>query len=165
MRIVWKDEMTELERTVKALGKVPQKCATRAAGKGATVTRRAIRQEIPEGLTGNLRRYLKRDGERSRYKGKKVYRIGIAGGAEANSIFQKPIKDPGAFGGKRKYAYYPASVNFGFPTRRIRNGKSFVEGQHFIERGVLASTEESKEVMVKVFKEEVKKEFLKTHGS
>ena len=35
-------DLKELKKSVKALGAVPQKCVTSAAGKAATLTKRAI---------------------------------------------------------------------------------------------------------------------------
>ena len=50
---------------------IPQKCVTKAAGKGANVVRKAVRGEVPVD-TGALKRGIVRTGERSRKKGKKV---------------------------------------------------------------------------------------------
>ena len=56
-----------------SMEQVPQKCVTRAAGKGATVVRRAIRSQAPVD-TGALKRGIIREGERSRKRAKRSTR-------------------------------------------------------------------------------------------
>jgi len=92
-------DLTELKKSVKALGDVPQKCVTSAAGKAATLTKRAIKAGDVPVRTGAMKRgIIRTKKERSRVKGKAVYRIDFKGGDEANSVFQKTVKDPGAAG-------------------------------------------------------------------
>lgn len=50
--------------------------------------------------TGALKRGIIREGERSRKKGKKVYKMMFD--PTMNDVFQKPIKHPGAAGGSKK---------------------------------------------------------------
>lgn len=138
---------------------VPKKCVSRAAGKGATVVRRAIRGTVPVGETGNLKRGIYRKGERSRLAGKKVYQLAF--NPAMNDVFQKPIKNPGEAGGKSKHAYYPASMEYGFLTRSKGGGYSYVPGYHFMRDAAEDSSVEAKSAMIKTLNEQIDKEWSK----
>jgi hypothetical protein len=99
--------MKELERTIRELGKLPQKCVTPAARKGARIALKAARANAPW-ETGELSNGIVLKGERARKKGKKVYQVTLD--PVKNDIFVKTTKD-----GKRYY--YPASMEYGFITR------------------------------------------------
>ena len=139
--------------------KVPQRCVTKAAGKGTTVVRRAVRAAAPRGETGMLRRGIIRVGERSRVKGKKVYDLMF--NPSMNDVFQKPIKNPGEAGGKNPKAYYPASMEYGFLTRSKGGGYSYVPGYHFMRNAVDESSAASKREMITVLNQEIDKEWSK----
>ena len=68
------DGMDKLRRDLEKLGKVPQKHVTASARKGMNVILRDAKANAPY-ETGMLKRGMKLAGERSRYKGKKVYRV------------------------------------------------------------------------------------------
>ena len=99
--------MKELERTIRKLGQLPQKCVTPAAKKGARIALKAARANAPW-ETGELSNGIVLKGERARKKGKKVYQVTLD--PAKNDIFVKTTKD-----GKRYY--YPASMEYGFITR------------------------------------------------
>ncbi len=99
--------LKELERTIRQLGKLPQKCVTPAAKKGARIALKAARAKAPW-ETGELSNGIVLKGERARKKGKKVYQVTLD--PAKNDIFVKTTKD-----GKRYY--YPASMEYGFITR------------------------------------------------
>lgn len=99
--------MKELERTIRKLGQLPQKCVTPAARKGARIALKAARANAPW-ETGELSNGIVLKGERARKKGKKVYQVTLD--PAKNDIFVKETKD-----GKRYY--YPASMEYGFITR------------------------------------------------
>lgn len=99
--------MKELERTIRELGKLPQKCVTPAAKKGARIALKAARAKAPW-QTGELSNGIILKGEKTRKKGKKVYQVTLD--PAKNDIFVKTTKD-----GKRYY--YPASMEYGFITR------------------------------------------------
>lgn len=138
--------------------RVPQRAVTRAAGKGMTVVRRAVRGTVPV-ATGDLKRGIIRKGERSRVKGKKVYDLMFDPGM--NDVFQKPIKNPGEAGGKSPKAYYPASMEYGFLTRSKGGGLSYVPGYHFMREGAEASSFTAKQTMINAFTSELEKEWTK----
>lgn len=151
-----------IDNLVGVLGKmedVPQKCVTKAAGKGANVVRKAVRSAAPKGETGNLRRGITRRGERSKVKGKKVYEVTF--NSSMNDVFQKTIKNPGEAGGKSDHGYYPASMEYGFLTRSKGGGYSYVPGYHFMRDAAEASSPAAKTEMIKTLNEEIDKEWAK----
>ena len=99
--------MKELERTIRELGKLPQKCVTPAAKKGARIALKAAKAKAPF-LTGALEEGIILKGEKLRKRGKKVYQVTM--NPAMNDVFVKTTKD-----GKRYY--YPASMEYGFITR------------------------------------------------
>lgn len=141
-----------------SMEQVPQKCVTRAAGKGATVVRRAIRNQAPVD-TGDLKRGVIRKGERSRKKGKKVYDMMFD--PAMNDVFQKPIKNPGAAGGENPKGYYPASMEYGFLTRSKGGGYSYVPGYHFMRDATIESSGATARAMVDALNKEIDKEWRK----
>ena len=150
-----KSDFPALEKKLAELGTLPNTVVSRAAGQGATVVRRAARNAVPV-RTGTMKRYIARTGERSKRRVKKVYRIGMKGGEEANAVLQKRIREPGKYGGKNKYAYYPSSTEYGWLGP---NGKN--EGSHWMQRASAAAGPEAETVMVKGFVREVEKAWAK----
>ena len=138
---------------------------TAAAGRGATVVKRAVKNsaEIPE-LTGTMRKAVRRlRAERSKVKGKKVYPVGFD--PAMNSVLQKPIRNPGEAGGQNDKAYYPASMEYGFLTRSKGGGISYFPGFHFMAEVGERTREAAKAAMAKKFNEAMQKEWVKRHGS
>lgn len=113
----------ELRKKLKRLGKVPQRHVTYAARKGMNIVLKEAKVNAPVD-TGELKRGMKLIGERSKYKGKKVYRIVFD--RAKNHIFQKKDKHGNVI------AYYPISQEYGY---FLRNGK-YMPGLRFI-RGAL----------------------------
>ena len=156
-------DFSDVERAIKALnriGKSPQRATTKAASKGMTVVRRRVRQLVPVGETGNLRRGLRRKGEKARVKGKKVYDLGFDPGM--NDVLQKPVMNPGAAGStstKNGHAYYPASMEYGFLTRSKGGGLSYVPGYEFMKKGTEEASSEARQVMIDTAMKELAKEW------
>lgn len=152
-------DLKELRRAVAALGDVPTRCVTSAAGKAATLVKRNIRQgDIPE-YTGSLRRGIVRTRkEKSRARGKAVYRIDFD--PAYNDVFQRPVKNPGAAGSTQTgngHAYYPYSMEFGFITR----DGGYFPGFHFMRDGAEESRYAAEGRMVKSLNENLEKEWMK----
>lgn len=99
--------LKELEKTIRKLGKLPQKCVTPAAKKGAQIALKSAKANAPF-LTGALEEGIVLKGEKLRKRGKKVYQVTM--NPAMNDVFVKTTKD-----GKRYY--YPASMEYGFITR------------------------------------------------
>ena len=151
-------EMVQLQKALRRVEQVPQRAVTKAAGKGASVVRKAVRAGVPV-ATGAMKRGIVRKGERSRTKGKKVYDLMFDPGM--NDVFQKPIKDPGAAGGKSPHGYYPASMEYGFLTRSKGGGLSYVPGYHFMRDAAQGASPAAKQATVKTFMDELGKEWSK----
>ena len=162
---VYMDDLLEARRTFDAMGQLPARIVTAAAGRGATVVKRAVKNsaEIPV-LTGTMRKAVRRlRAERSKVKGKKVYPVGFD--PAMNSVLQKPIRNPGEAGGQNDKAYYPASMEYGFLTRSKGGGISYFPGFHFMASAGESVRGEANAAMAKKFNEAIQKEWRKRHGS
>jgi len=148
--------MDELERSLKRLGKVPQKHVTSSSRKAMNIVLKQSRATAPY-ETGALKKGIKMVGERSRQKGKKVYRIVFD--RNMNHIFQKPVKNPGESGhkGARKVAYYPFSQEYGF---FARDGK-YIPGYRFIHNALANNTSAIEKTIVGEMKKKIDAEIVK----
>lgn len=157
-------DLKEAKKTFDAMGTLPAKIVTAAARRGATVTRKAVKNSgaMPED-TGTMRKALRTKREKSRYKGKKVYEVLFD--PALNAVFQRPIQNPGEAGGRSPKAYYPASMEYGFLTRSKGNGLSYVPGYHFMRDEGETMREPVKAEMAKKFNEAIQKEWTKRHGT
>lgn len=140
--------MKKLERAIKRLGKLPQKCVTKAARSGATVALRAARANAPIDK-GDLRGGIILKGERRTKLGKKVYDIMMD--PAKNDIFVKMSAD-----GKTRY-YYPASQEYGFIAR---NGR-YIPGYGFLKRSITENARPIEKRTVDVLSNEIDKELGK----
>lgn len=145
--------LTKLVKMLDQAGKSPQKAVARAASKGITPVRRAVRSIVPVGETGYLKAAITRKAEKSRARGKKVYEVTFDRGY--NDVLQKPIKNPGEAGGKNSKAYYPASQEYGFLTRSKGKGYSYVPGLHYMRRGAEQSEAQAKQIMIDTMVKEI----------
>jgi hypothetical protein len=150
--------MDELEKSLKRLGKVPQKHVTASSRKAMNIVLKQSRASAPY-ETGALKKGIKMVGERSRQKGKKVYRIVFD--RNMNHIFQKPVKNPGESGhkGARKIAYYPYSQEYGF---FARDGK-YIPGYRFIGDSFIENTRNIEKTIVSEMKKKIDAEIAKAN--
>lgn len=135
--------MEELEKTIRKLGKLPQKCVTKAAKKGAQIALKAAKQKAPF-LTGALEEGIILKGEKTRRKGKKVYQVTM--NPAMNDVFVKTTKD-----GKRYY--YPASQEYGF----IKKDGGYVPGFHYLRDSLVDNKERIEKTVVDVLAKEIDK--------
>ncbi|MEH7093942.1 HK97-gp10 family putative phage morphogenesis protein [Neobacillus vireti] len=111
--------LDELLRTIQQLEKLPQKCVTKAARKGANVALKAAKGNAPVDQ-GYLKKSLRLVPEKSRTKGKKVYQV--APDRAYNDVFQGESNQTttryntrtGQTETKNKTSYYPASQEYGW---------------------------------------------------
>lgn len=115
--------MEELQRSIRELGKLPQKVVTPAARKGMNIALRSARQDAPY-ETGALQGGMLLIGEKSRKRGKKVYQVVFD--RNKNDIFQKKNAEG------RVTGYYPASQEYGF---FARNGR-YIPGFRFMKNAI-----------------------------
>lgn len=113
--------MTELDAQFARIGKVPKKYLTRASKKGAHPILEDARSNAPVGETGILKKSLKLKQETPNKRNKAVYRVMYD--PKYTDHFLK--ETTGIYGGRTPYAYYPASVEYGYPTKFGR-----VQGQY-----------------------------------
>lgn len=136
--------MKELEKAIKKLGDLPQKCVTKAARKGATVALKAARNKAPID-SGDLRKGIVLKGERLTVRGKKVYQVTFD--RKMNDIFVKMSAD-----GTKRY-YYPASMEYGFIT--VDGG--YVPGYRFMKESMESNARQIEKTTVDVLSKEIDK--------
>jgi HK97 gp10 family phage protein len=135
--------LKELERTIRQLGKLPQKCVTPAAKKGARIALKAARAKAPW-ETGELSNGIVLKGERARKKGKKVYQVTMD--PAKNDIFVKTTADGTRY-------YYPASQEYGFITK----DGGYVPGLHYLRNSIDDNKAEIERVTVQELAKQIDK--------
>lgn len=148
--------MKELQRSMKKLGQVPQKHITSTSKKAMTIVKNEAKSNAPEGDTGNLKKGIVLKGEKSRYKGKKVYRIVFD--PAMNNVFQKPIKKPKSRGGRgRPTGYYPVSQEYGY----FAGEGNYIPGYRFISDSLINNVGTIESTIVKTMKDKIDAEIRK----
>lgn len=134
--------------------------------KGAEPVKTAIRSAAPS-KTNTLKSGIILHKEKSRDKGKAVYDVYMD--PNKNDVFQKPIVHP--VRSKAPYAYYPASQEHGFFSRRSDGGMTYtrpdgsttkinkVPGKHYMRTGVEVAGEAAKEEIAGQTLAEIEKAF------
>jgi len=140
--------MRELEKSLEKLGKVPQKHVTSSAKKGMNIVLKDSRANAPYD-TGQLKKGIKLVGERSKYKGKKVYRIVFD--SAMNDVFQKKNKEGKVTG------YYPVSQEYGYFTK---NGR-YIPGYRFISDSLIDNVSKIEKTIVSEMKKKIDQEIAK----
>lgn len=134
--------MKELERSMKKLGKVPQKHVTASARKGMNIALKDSRANAPVDA-GALKKGLKLTGERSRLKAKKVYQVAF--NEKMNDIFQTKDVDGNING------YYPISQEYGF---FAKNGR-YIPGYRFIRPSLTNNAKKIEKTIVSEMKKKI----------
>lgn len=140
--------MDKLKKDIEKLGKVPQKHVTSAAKKGMNTVLKDAKVNAPYD-TGNLKKGMILAGERSKSKGKKVYRVVFD--SKMNDIFQKKNKEGKVSG------YYPVSQEYGYFTK---NGR-YIPGFRFIHDSLAENAQKSAQIMVDTMKKKIDQEIAK----
>lgn len=139
--------MKELERLIKQLEKLPQKCVTKAAKSGASIAYKSAKSDAPVD-DGELQKGIIMRAERRVKVGKRMYDIMMD--PAKNKIFQKTTADG-------KQYYYPASQEYGFVT--VDGG--YVPGYHFFRNSITKNASVMEETMIGTLAKEVDKELNK----
>lgn len=140
--------MEELERSLKKLGKVPQKHVTASARKGMNISLKDSKANAPYD-TGALKKGIKLKGERARIKGKKVYRVVFD--STMNDVFQKKNKEGKVTG------YYPVSQEYGY---FAKNGR-YIPGYRFISDSLTSNVSKIEKTIVSEMKKKIDAEIAK----
>ena len=119
--------MAELQSQFAKLGNMPKKYLNKSAREGIADPLKDAKASVPVGKTGNLKKSLKKKMETPNKRNKGVYRITYD--ASMTPLFLK--ETTGKYGGETPYAYYPASVEYGFKTEHGR-----VAGQYNIMKAL-----------------------------
>jgi HK97 gp10 family phage protein len=140
--------MKELQKSLKELGKTPQKHVTAAARKGMNVVLSQAKAKAPQD-TGMLKKGMKLVGERTKTKGKKIYQVVF--NKDFNDVFQKKDKDGNIV------AYYPVSQEYGYFTK---NGR-YIPGYRFIHGALENNAPKVQQVIVTTMKKKIDAEIAK----
>lgn len=140
--------MKELQKSLKALGEVPQKHVTAAAKKGMNVVLREAKANAPYD-TGMLKSGIISIGEKSDIKGKKVYQLVYD--RKLNDVFQKKNKAGKVTG------YYPVSQEYGW---FAKNGR-YIPGYRFIHGAFSEKSSEIEKTIVNTMKQKIDAEIAK----
>lgn len=140
--------MKELNRSLKKLGKVPQKHVTSSSKKGMNIALKDSRASAPYD-TGMLKKGIILAGERSMVKGKKVYRVVFD--RSMNDVFQKKNAEGKVIG------YYPVSQEYGY---FAKNGR-YIPGYRFISDSLTDNTAKIEKTIVSTMKAKIDVEIAK----
>lgn len=140
--------MKELQKSLEKLGKVPQKHVTASAKKGMNIPLREAKAKAPVD-TGALKRGIILVGEKSKTKGKKVYRIVFD--RAYNDIFQKKNKKGQVTG------YYPVSQEYGY---FAKNGR-YIPGYRFIHNSLNNNAQKVEKTIVDTMQSKIDQEIRK----
>ena len=140
--------MAGLQRDLKKLGKVPQKHVTASARKGMNIVLKDAKSSAPED-TGDLKKGMKLQGERSRYKGKKVYKVMF--NPKMNDVFQKKNAKGEVTG------YYPISQEYGF---FAKNGR-YIPGYRFLHNSLSDNASRMERTIITNMKQKIDAEIRK----
>lgn len=138
----WKDAvigLEELEAQFERIGKMPKKYLTRSAKAGMRAPLADARANAPVGETGVLKKSIKQKMETPNKRNKSVYRLSYS--TKYTDHFRKPTT--GIYGGRTPYAYYPASVEYGYKTKKGR-----VKGQYAMSWAVHKNEGSSLKIVV-----------------
>jgi len=138
----------ELNKSLEKLGKVPQKHVTAAARKGMNIVLKSAKAKAPID-SGDLKKGIKLNGEKSRYKGKKVYQVIFD--SAMNDVFQTKDKDGNING------YYPVSQEYGF---FAKNGR-YIPGYNFMHYALNNNAPTVQKVMITTMKTKIDQEIAK----
>lgn len=122
--------LDELERQFELIGKPPKRILTKAAKAGMAGPLADARTNASAYTkSGAMKKGIKAITETPNRRNKAVYRINWWG--KYSDIYKKKIKNAGVYGGKKNPAYYPQSVEWGYPNK---HGK--VAGKYFVRAAI-----------------------------
>lgn len=142
MKFSLKVDMAGLQKDLKKLGKVPQKHVTASARKGMNIVLKNAKANAPYD-TGMLKKGMILDGEKSRYKGKKVYKVVFD--PKMNDVFQKKNANG------EVVAYYPVSQEYGYFTK---NGR-YIPGFRFLHNSLANNAQRMEKTIVTNMKQKI----------
>lgn len=148
MKFSLKVDMVGLQRDLKKLGKVPQKHVTASARKGMNIVLKDAKATAPY-ETGDLKKGMILKGEKSRYKGKKVYKVIFD--PKMNDVFQKKNETG------EVVAYYPISQEYGF---FAKNGR-YIPGYRFLHNSLSDNASRMERTIITNMKQKIDAEIRK----
>ena len=164
-----KKDFKQLVKAIKKLGTIPKSALNASTKKQAVKLKKAIKDSplMPRGNEGarqsdiedrmvpastKLEKGLKIAREKKTKRGKSVQQIRFA--EEKNYIFVR------VYDRKRKRAYYPASMEYGFK----RNGVKVFQGKYFLRKTAEEKSHELKKAFIEDATKNIKNIWLKKNG-
>lgn len=137
--------LEELQAQFDRVQKIPKKYLTKAAKEGMAGPLKDAKANAPVGkkteTRGTLKKSIRQKMETPNKRNKAIYRLRYD--PKYTETFLKTAKRPGLYGGKSP-AYYPASVEYGFKTKK---GK--VAGQYNMARAISKHNKDSLRKVIK----------------
>jgi hypothetical protein len=146
--------LAELQRQFEDIANLPKSSLTKAAKAGMNpIVADAKARGSAFTKSGMMVRGIKGVQEKSKKaRGKKsVYRVNWW--AKYSDTYKRKIENAGIYGGKRNPAYYPQSVEWGFPNK---HGK--VAGKYFVRAAIEAHQAQSLQKVIDTMMEEIDKQ-------
>lgn len=141
----------ELQQQLDDIGKLPKRSLTAAAKAGmAPILAQARANASPYNKSGMMKKGIKSITETPNKRNKAVYRINWW--SKYSDFYRKKIKNPGIYGGKKNPAYYPQSVEWGYPMKKRK-----VAGKYFVRSAIEAHQAESSQIIIDTLMSEIDK--------
>lgn len=142
--------LDQLEAQFALIGKPPKRILTKAAKAGMASTLAEAKRNAPVGETGMLKRGIHAIQETPNKRNKGVYRINWW--SKYSEHYRKKIIRAGIYGGKKNPAYYPQSIEWGFPTK---HGE--VAGKYFVKKAIEAHQAQALQTVINTLSSEIEK--------
>jgi len=134
--------LDQLEEQFQLIGKPPKRVLSKAAKAGmARPLAQARINAIPYTKSGMMKKGIHASLEQPNKRNKAVYRINWW--SKYSDFYRKKIKNAGVFGGKKNPAYYPQSIEWGYPSK---HGK--VAGKYFVRSAIEAHQAQSLQIVI-----------------
>lgn len=140
--------LAELQAQFDSLGKIPTASLVKAAKAGLAAPLALSKATAPVGETGMLKRGIHAIRETPNKRKKAVYRV--FWWAKYSDFYRKPTS--GIYGGQTPNAYYPQSVEWGYPT-----AKGHKEGRYFVKNAIVATQSGSLQKIIDTLNSELDK--------
>lgn len=143
--------LDELQRQLDDFGKLPKRSLTAAAKAGMKpILAQARSNASAYKKSGMMQRGIKAITEQRNKRNKAVYRINWWG--KYSDFYKKKIKNPGIYGGKKNPAYYPQSIEWGYPMKKRK-----VAGKYFVRSAIEQHQEASGQLIIDTLMSEIDK--------
>lgn len=143
--------LEELQQQLDDIGKLPKRSLTAAAKAGMKpILAQARSNASPYKKSGMMQKGIKSLTETPNKRNKAVYRINWWG--KYSDFYKKKINNPGIYGGKKNPAYYPQSIEWGYPMKKRK-----MPGKYFVRSAIEQHQEASSQIIIDTLMSEIDK--------